>query len=52
MNDMIEEAIRNLVKSVTGSSNANDTLKLTQAALNLAHTAATFAHAKTSLSLE
>lgn len=41
MNDDIKKAIEVLAKKITESSTPDEALKFTQAALNLAHTAAT-----------
>lgn len=46
MKDTIENAISNLTNKVKENTSANDALKFTQAALNLAHTLATLAAIK------
>ena len=47
MNTEIENAIKFLAEKVKGDIKAGEALQFTQAALNLAHTAATLANTKT-----
>jgi hypothetical protein len=44
METAIEKAIKLLAEKITGAVKSDDALKFTQAALNLAHTAATIAN--------
>jgi hypothetical protein len=44
METTVENAIKLLAEKITADINADDALKFTQAALNLAHTAATIAN--------
>ena len=43
MNEAIDKAIKSLVEAAEITSDSNDSMKLTQAALNLAHVKATLA---------
>lgn len=48
MKTEIEKAIKLLAEKITGDVKSDDALKLTQAALNLAHTAQVISQAKNS----